>query len=268
VNAFARGLLLMGEQTVAAGTSDGDRGAIGTRLDEERRRASFLGDIREGIFGAQDGLVSTLAVVTTVSGATDDRLPVLIAGIATGLAGVFSMAAGEYLSSKSQREIALAQIAIDREKVATQRALAQDELAFLLEEDGLLDDEAATVAAVIARHPEVLLATKVEKEYGLALEESSGSPIQGAIVMGAAFGLGALAPILPYLVLPIGVANYVAIIATAAVLFAIGAIKTRWTMGNPLLSGLEILLIGALAGVVGYLLGSVLPQMLGAPAPV
>lgn len=250
--------------SLAAGSSD--HAAIGRRLDLERRRAGRLGDVREAIFGAQDGLVSTLAVVSTVSGATNDRVPILVAGIATGLAGIFSMAAGEYLSSKSQREIALAQIALDRETVATNRSLAQAELAYLLEEEGLQDDEAATVAAVIGRHPEVLLTTKVEKEYGLAVEESAGSPMQGALVMGTAFGLGALAPILPYLLLPVDVASYVAVLATGAVLFAIGAVKTRWTRGNPLLSGIEILLIGAVAGVVGYFLGSVLPQMLGAPA--
>src|SRR5206468_9062885 len=62
-----------------------DHAVIGPRLDEERRQASLLGDVREAIFGAQDGLVSTLAVVSTVSGATDNRLTVLIAGIATGL---------------------------------------------------------------------------------------------------------------------------------------------------------------------------------------
>src|SRR5881628_4158376 len=101
--------------TPAAGV---DRAGLGMRLDAERRRASLLGDVREAIFGAQDGLVSTLAVVSTVSGATNDRYPVLIAGIAAGLAGIFSMAAGEYLSSKSQREIALAQIAGERERVA------------------------------------------------------------------------------------------------------------------------------------------------------
>jgi VIT1/CCC1 family predicted Fe2+/Mn2+ transporter len=239
---------------------------IGARLDEERRRAGLLGDIREAIFGAQDGLVSTLAVVTTVSGATNDRFPILIAGIATALAGVFSMAAGEYLSSKSQREIALAQIAVDREKVATNRGLAQAEVAYMLEEEGLQDHEAATVAAIIGRHPEVLLTTKVEKEYGLAVEEASGSPLQGALVMGAAFGLGALAPILPYLLLSVDPANYLAVLATGAVLFGIGVVKTRWTMGNPIFSGIEILFVGAFAGVVGYFFGSVLPTLLGAPA--
>jgi VIT1/CCC1 family predicted Fe2+/Mn2+ transporter len=243
-----------------------DRAAIGVRLDEERRRASLLGDVREAIFGAQDGLVSTLAVVSTVSGATDDRMTVLIAGIATGLAGIFSMAAGEFLSSKSQREIALAQIAEEREKVADRRMEVQTELAYMLQEDGLPHEDATMVASVLARHPEVLLNSKVEKEYGIAVEEAHGSPLQGAGVMGIAFGLGALAPILPYLLLPVGVALYVSVLATAGVLFAIGVIKTRWTRANPLGSGLEILIIGALAGVVGYFFGSILPTLLGAPA--
>ena len=75
-------------------TEDIDRAGMGDRLDEERRRASVLGDVREAIFGAQDGLVRTLAVVSTVGGATNDRYPVLIAGVAAGLAGIFSMAAG------------------------------------------------------------------------------------------------------------------------------------------------------------------------------
>ena len=243
-----------------------DRAQIGVRLGQERRRASLLGEVREAIFGAQDGLVSTLAVVSAVSGASDDSYAVLVAGIATALAGIFSMAAGEYLSSKSQREVALSQIAIERERVARQRNAVEAELAYMLEEDGLPDDEASVVAALIARHREVLLSTKVEKEFGMSIEEASGSPLQGALVMGAAFGLGALAPILPYLLLPVDVALYASFLATAAVLFGIGVVKTRWTRGNPLLSGVEILLVGAFAGIVGYFFGSILPTLLGVPA--
>ena len=243
-----------------------DPAELGSRLDAEQRRASRLGDIREAIFGAQDGLVSTLAVVSTVSGATDDRFTVLIAGIATALAGIFSMAAGEYLSSKSQREISLAQIAEEREKVADRPGDAQVELAHLLEQDGLQGEEATAVAEMIGRHRDVLLNTKVLRQYGVAVEEAGGSPIQGALVMGAAFALGALAPILPYLLLPIEVAVYVSILATGAVLFAIGVVKTRWTHGNALASGIEILAIGAVAGIVGFFFGNILPTLLGAPA--
>jgi hypothetical protein len=76
-----------------------DRDWVRGHLAEERRLASLLGEIREAIFGAQDGLISTLAVVSAVSGATPNRFPILIAGIASALAGIFSMAAGEYMSS-------------------------------------------------------------------------------------------------------------------------------------------------------------------------
>lgn len=235
-------------------------------MDDARSPASFLGDVREAIFGAQDGLVSTLAVVSTVSGATHDRYPVLIAGVAAGLAGIFSMAAGEYLSSKSQREISLAQIADERARIADRPAEAQLELAKSLEADGLPVDDASAVAQLIGRHREVLLNTKVLRQFGVSLEESGGSPLQGAMVMGAAFALGALAPILPYLILPFEVAIYASVIATAAVLFVIGVVKTRWTHGNPIFSGIEILLIGAVAGVVGFFFGNILPTLLGVPA--
>lgn len=256
----------MSDDADGRGMERSDRAEIGVRLDQERARASLLGDVREAIFGAQDGLVSTLAVVSTVSGATEDRLAVLIAGIATGLAGVFSMAAGEYLSSKSQREIALAQIAEEREKVAAQRGKVQAEFGYLLEEGGLPNEEASVVAEVMARHPEALLNAKVEKEFGIAIEETQGSALQGAAIMGVAFGLGALAPILPYLLLPVGLAVYVSVLATAGVLFTIGVVKTRWTHAHPLGSGIEILLIGAFAGIVGYFFGNILPTLLGAPA--
>ena len=242
-----------------------DRAWIRDHLADERRKASLLGEIREAIFGAQDGLVSTLAVVSTVAGASADRVPVLIAGIATGLAGVFSMAAGEYMSSKSQREIFAAQITGEREEVIERPGEAEAEMAYMLEEDGLPRGEASAMASTIAAHPEVLLKTMVEKELGLTGEHTEGSPFQGALVMGASFGLGALVPLLAYLVLPIEIATWVAVVAGAGVLFGIGVLKTRWTRQHWLRSGLEILLLGAFAGVAGFFFGDLLPTLLGAP---
>jgi VIT1/CCC1 family predicted Fe2+/Mn2+ transporter len=241
-----------------------DRSWVREHLADERRTASLLGEIREAIFGAQDGLVSTLAVVSTVAGASANRVPVLIAGIATGLAGVFSMAAGEYMSSKSQREIFAAQISGERDEVAERPGEAEAEMAYMLEEDGLSRDEASAMARTIAAHPDVLLKTMVEKELGLTSEHAEGTPFQGALVMGTSFGLGSLVPLLAYLVLPVAVATWAAVVATAAVLFGIGLVKSRWTRQNWLRSGLEILVLGAFAGIAGYLFGSVLPTVLGA----
>jgi VIT1/CCC1 family predicted Fe2+/Mn2+ transporter len=247
--------------------SEFDRAWVAGHVTEERRAAARLGDIREAIFGAQDGLVSTLAVVSTVAGATSDRFAILVAGIASALAGIFSMAAGEYLSSKSQREIFEAQIAGEAEEVRTRPGEAQAEIAYMFEEDGLPADEAREVGELMARHPDVLLRTMVEKELALHVDEHAGSPLQGALVMGVAFGLGSLVPILPYVALDPGPALYVSVIATGAVLFTMGAVKSRWTRHGALRSGLEILAIGAAAGILGYFFGNILPTLLGAPTP-
>lgn len=233
-------------------------------LADERRKAGLLGEIRETIFGAQDGLISTLAVVSAVSGATSDRFAILVAGIASGLAGVFSMAAGEYMGSQSQREIFEAQIAREREEVAERPGEAEAEIGYMLAEDGLPRAEAREVAAVMARHPEVLLKTMVEKELGLHVEDAHGSPLQGALIMGTAFGLGAAIPVLPYLLLDVSTALWTSFAATATALFAIGAVKSRWTGRGLLRSGVEILLLGSFAGIAGYVFGSLLPSLLGA----
>jgi VIT1/CCC1 family predicted Fe2+/Mn2+ transporter len=81
--------------------------------------------------------------------------------------------------------------------------------------------------------------------------------------MGAAFGLGALVPILPFLIVPVPMAMPGAVIATGMVLFGIGVVKSRWTHRSALSSGLEVLTLAAIAGIAGYLVGTILPQLLG-----
>ncbi len=85
----------------------------------------------------------------------------------------------------------------------------------------------------------------------------------GALFMGGAFGLGALVPVVPFLILPVGMAIPSAVIATGLVLFGIGVVKSRWTHRSALSSGLEVLTLAAIAGIAGYLVGTILPQLLG-----
>ena len=87
--------------------------------------------------------------------------------------------------------------------------------------------------------------------------------MQGALVMGVAFGLGAAVPVIPYVFLPIEAAIWTSVIATAAVLFGIGVVKSRWTRRSWLRSGAEILVLGAFAGIAGFLFGDILPGLLG-----
>jgi len=240
-----------------------DQGWIAEHLAEERRASSLLGEIREVVFGLQDGLVSTLAVVATVAGASGQAFPVVVAGIASGLAGVFSMAAGEYIGSKSQREIFDAQIHDERHEVEDRPGEAEAEVAYMLAEEGLGDEDAARVANLMARHPEVLLRTMVARELGIHVEEQGGGVLRGALFMGLAFGVGALVPIVPFLILPFSISLPAAAIGTGVVLFGIGVVKSRWTHRTALSSGLEVLALAAIAGIAGYLFGTVLPQLLG-----
>jgi VIT1/CCC1 family predicted Fe2+/Mn2+ transporter len=239
-----------------------DREWLAEHLANERRSASVLSEIREAVFGAQDGLTSVLAVVSTVGGATGQPYAVLVAGFAATLAGVFSMAAGEYMSSKSQREIFEAQIAQEALEVEERPGEAEAEVAFMLEDEGLEPEAAHRVARELAKSKRVLLRTMVEKELGLTIEEE-GNALRGALIMGASFGLAALVPILPYLLVPVTTALYVSVALSAVMLFAMGALKSRWTRRHWLPSGLEIFVLGAIAGIAGYFFGTLLPSFLG-----
>jgi VIT1/CCC1 family predicted Fe2+/Mn2+ transporter len=235
---------------------------LAQHLARERREASVLSEIREAVFGAQDGVTSVLAVVSTVGGATGQPYAVLVAGLAATLAGVFSMAAGEYMSSKSQREIFEAQIATEALEVEERPGEAQAEVAFMLQQEGLAPDAARRVARDLATSKNALLKTMVEKELGLTVDDDANA-LRGALVMGASFGIAALVPILPYLLLPIHTALYVSVALGALLLFGMGALKSRWTRRHWFTSGLEIFALGAFAGIAGYFFGTLLPTALG-----
>lgn len=222
----------------------------------------MLSEIREAIFGAQDGLTSIVAIVSTVGGATGQPFPVLVAGFAAMVAGIFSMATGEYLSSKSQREIFEAQIASEALEVDERPLEAEAEVAFMLQHEGLAPEAARRVARELATSKTVLLKTMVEKELGLTVDDDA-NVLRGALVMGAAYGLGGLVPLVPYFFFSVHAAVYVSVALAAATLFGMGALKSRWTSRNWFISGLEIFALGAFAGIAGYFFGTILPAALG-----
>src|SRR5207245_2929225 len=209
---------------VAAPASDPprylDRRWLAEHLAEERRSADLLSEVREARFGAQDGVTSILAVVITVATATNQQLTVLIAGLAAALAEVLSMGAGEYMSSKSQREIFLSQIEKERREVEERPGESEAEVAFMLEREGLPESAAKRVAAELARAPKVLLKTMVEKELGLTVDEG-GSPLQGALILAGAFAVAALIPIGPFVGAGLGHATYLVADPDAGVAFLV-----------------------------------------------
>lgn len=239
-----------------------DREWLKAHLVEERHEANLLGEIREAIFGAQDGVTSILIVVITVATATANSYAVLIAGIAAAMAEIISMAAGEYMSSRSQREIFVAQIEREREEVRDRPGESEAEVAMLLEHEGLPKDAAEHVAEELAREPKVLLKTMVEKELGLSVEAGPGA-LQGAIILAITFGVAALIPLAPFFLFAVGTAVWVAIALSAVAMFALGVVKARLTRRNPIASGLEIVALVAIASLGGLVTGTLLPRALG-----
>lgn len=241
-------------------------------IDWSRARVEQRGLIREVVFGAQDGLLTTLGLVAGVSGATAGRAAVLIAGFAGAIAGMLAMAAGAYISNRSQRDVHEAEIALERAELKRNPHRERAELVHLFTADGLSEADAEAVAGVLARHPEAMLRAMAEKELGIVGEAGSG--IRETVVMAVAFLLGAVVPIVPWLFAaedPFMVlgpfdpspALLLSVLATAVVLFAVGAWKNRLAGRRPVAGGLQVAAIGLGCAVIAFLIGTVVPALLG-----
>lgn len=231
-------------------------------MRREKERVGGLSQIRQVVFGAQDGLIATVALLAGVYAATGQNTFVLVAGLAEAVAGMLSMAAGSYLSSKAERQVYEAEIDQERKEIEEHPEEEIEELRVILKAQGLTDRDATALAHKIASKKDLLLETLVAKELGLP-PEVLPSPLKDAFFMGLSFLLGAALPILPYLFVAGAAALGASVGVTVAALFGIGVGKALLARRHPLFSGLEMMAIGGGAGLVGYLVGTVLPKMLG-----
>jgi VIT1/CCC1 family predicted Fe2+/Mn2+ transporter len=209
------------------------------------------------VFGANDGLVSNLSLVMGVAGATADNHFIVLAGIAGLLAGAFSMAAGEYISMQSQREVFERQIAVEREEMRVMPDVEQKELEQIYRNKGLPQADAARVAAHLMEDPKIALDTKVREELGLDPDEL-GSSWGAAISSFIAFSVGAVIPLLPFLLTSGTVAFVAALAMSFTALFLIGAAVSVLTGRNLLYSGARQVAIGAAAAAVTYAVGTLI----------
>ena len=223
-----------------------------------REEVRWLAQIREVVFGVQDGLISTVGFVAGVHGATADNRLVLLAGIVQMIAGAFSMAAGAYLSTKAEREVVEGQVRAELVRYSEEPYMAQEALLAALEADGLPRDKAYRVVNLMSAERSAFLRTFREKVLGLGAAQER-LPVPAALLMGASFALGAIVVLAPYFVLAGIRALVTAVGLTAVALFGIGVAKAVLARTPLLVSGLEFLLIAAAAAGVGYVLGLLLP---------
>jgi VIT1/CCC1 family predicted Fe2+/Mn2+ transporter len=230
----------------------------------ERQRLERQRSIREVVFGAQDGVLTTLGIVSGLGGATSDRATILLTGFLSLLVGAISMGVGEYLGGKAEREVVQNAVEFERrEMIEMPEEEYQEQLAYYRLK-GFTDEEAQIIVARLAKNPDIWLHEMVRDEFGIDLREAEGGSLGSAFSMGASFAIGAALPVVPYL-FPIdhAAAIVVGFVLAAVALFSIGAFAGRLAGRNPFVKGLEIVAFGAGVFGISYVAGHYIPALLG-----
>lgn len=223
---------------------------------EAHHRGYEGGNLRAAVFGANDGLVSNTSLMMGVAGAGVEPATLLMAGMAGLLAGALSMAAGEYVSMRSQREMYEYQIALERAEIAAYPEEEAEELALIYAARGMEIEAARSLARELLRDPEHALDVLTREELGLNPEDL-GSPWGAAFFSFFSFTLGAIVPLLPFLLGLTPTLPYTLTFAALG-LFGLGAAISLFTGRGALKGGMRMLLIGAGAGAITYGMGHVL----------
>jgi vacuolar iron transporter family protein len=218
--------------------------------------------LRAAVFGVNDGLVSNTSLVMGFAGSGASASVILFAGLAGLLAGAFSMAAGEYISMRSQREAYEREIAVEELELRYAPEAELEELALIYRAKGLDREEAQRIASAIMRDRDAALNTMAREELGLDPDEL-GSPWSAAFSSLVSFALGASVVVLPYVFTTGRAALAMAVLAAAAALFTVGAVLGILTGRGGFRCGLRQLVIGGGAAVLIFAIGHVGGELAG-----
>lgn len=234
--------------------------------DTKRERIEAKARIREFVFGIQDGLISTVGLLSGLQAALPDRFIILLAGASSVLSGAFSMAAGAFLSSKAEKEIFDHELEKEAAFITSEPYLAQEGLLLSLHREGLSREASYRIVKLLHEEKSVFVSTFQEKVLGLGSADVN-NPIKASLVMAVSFVLGGLIPVLPFFVLPPRRAVFLSVALAAATLFGVGVFKGRLAGQRAGRSGLEFLGIALAASAIGYAIGLVLEHLFGAALP-
>ncbi len=230
-----------------------DHGHSQHEIEARIESATGHGVLRDTVYGAIDGAVTTFAIVAGVAGAGLSPFVIVALGLANFLADGFSMAAGNYSGTKAEKDNMLRLRAVEERHIATNPEGERRELRHILSLKGLSGDVLEQATDEIARHHDNWIELMLEGEYGLS--NTMPHPMRGALATFGAFLVAGMIPLLPFL---FGVQNAFVVSSgmTLAVFFAIGALKSKWSLEPWWRSGIETFLIGGLAAGIAYFVGS------------
>ena len=224
-------------------------------LDPDHHADVTGGWLRAATFGAMDGLVTNIALIAGVGGGGLPARTIVLTGVAGLIAGAVSMGLGEYTSVKAQNEQVAAEVAKERRELERHPEAEAAELAEKWIARGLPANLARQVADVLKQNPEEALRVHAQEELGVDPAEQP-SPWIAAFSSFLCFSIGALVPLLPYL---LGATSlWLSLAVGAAGLFVVGALISRFTGRWWLLSGVRLLLLGGAAAGVTYVVGALI----------
>lgn len=230
----------------------------------DRQRLEKQRGIREIVFGAQDGVLTTLGIVTGVGSASSGRATILITGFLSMLVGAVSMGVGEYLGGKAEREVVQNAIDLERQEMLdTPEEEFQEQLAYYRLK-GFTDDEALTIVRRLEKNPDIWLHEMVRDEFGIDLREADGGGLRESFAMALSFAAGAALPVVPYVFgISLTAAMWIGLACAVVALFAIGFFAGTLSGRHPLRKGFEIVAFGAAVFALAWSAGHFIPPLFG-----
>jgi len=217
------------------------------------------GMLRSVVYGFNDGLTANFGLVAGVIGASLNPSAVIVTGIAGALADALSMGSSGYLAAKSEAEVHAHQIEVERQEMRLMPDLEEQELALIYQAKGLSQERARDAAKAVMKDPARALAMQVSEE--LNIHPAELAPLKDGTVTGIATAVGAIIPIVPFIVMPHGPAVWVSLVISMAAHFGIGAARSLFTGRGIWASGRDMFVVGFGVAAVGYLIGEVLPRL-------
>jgi vacuolar iron transporter family protein len=236
----------------------GARARLDRILGREKWHSSGASWISGAIYGANDGLAAVFGIVAGVSGATGGSGFVLTAGLAGAIASALSMATGAFLAERSENEVAAANIERERQEIAEHPEEEKEELSLFYQLKGIDVQTADELAEQMSRRPDAMLTALAAEEFGIAAG-GGGDPVQASIAAGVSTGIGAIVPVIPFMITTGTVAIIAAAVVSLVAHFLVGAAKSLVTLRTWWSAGLEMTLAGVIVGGATYLVGLALP---------
>lgn len=229
---------------------------------DKSMKSKLLASLREVVFGLEDGVVSTMGAITGIAASTRDPYIVILSGFVIIFVESLSMAAGTFLSSKSEKEVEERMLREEAEEIELHPEAEKQELRFFYKERGFTEDEIEMLVHRVTQDKQLWLEEMAFKELGV-IPNKERTPYKDAFFMGTSYVIGGALPLSAYFYLPMSTAIPVSVVSSVVFLFIMGVVKGRLVHTNKLKSGLEMMIVSSAAAGLGFAVGRIVTYFFG-----